>query len=109
MGIFSGIASAIGKGVRSVGGVVRKIGDIGMEASRRIGEFATPLASNIAGIVGNNPLGNAIKGIGEKVGNFARTTGAGIASNISNIGQSISNMGRGTSSKPPPDIASQLG
>lgn len=89
MGFFSTVGGLIGRGVGAVGNVIKKVGSIGMEAARRVGEFASPLANSVAGIVGNNPVGNFIKGVGQKVGNFANTTGQAIARGISDVGNSV--------------------
>ena len=99
MGFFSTIGRIGSKIAGTVGSVIKRVGSTGQEIARRAGQFAAPLGSALGGLIGDNPVGNFIKGAGQKIGDFANTTGKAIAKNVSDIGSSISGIGNALSRK----------
>jgi hypothetical protein len=94
MGFLSAIGGLIGAGARKVGGVIKKIGDVGMSVAKRIGEFAPQVGASLGGLIGNNPVGQFLKDAGSKVGEVASGAGLNIARTVGNIGRGVMNIGR---------------
>lgn len=98
MGFLSMVGNAIGRGVGWLGNGLRKVGDIGMGIVKRVGEFAPQIGSAVGGLIGNNPVGNFVSGLGKKVGDFANGTGQAIAKGVSDIGSSLGGIGNALTS-----------
>ena len=94
MGLFGTITGAIGRGIGWLGDKVKKIGDFGGRVARRVGEFAPQIGASIGGLIGDNKVGNFVKGIGQKVGSVANTMGTAVAKGVSDIGGSLTGIGR---------------
>lgn len=94
MGILSGIASTIGKGIGFFGNKLKGFADTATGVIRRFGENVGGVANGIANIIGNNPVGNFVKGVGSKAAEIASGPALNIARTVGNIGRGISNIGR---------------
>ena len=94
MGIFGAIGSAIGRGVGWFGNKVRKVGEFASGVARRVGEFLPVAANAVGSMLGDNAAGRFVKGVGNKIADFANTTGSAVAKGVSDIGTSLSGIGR---------------
>lgn len=105
MGLFGSIGSMIGKGIGAIGNVVKRAGEIGSSIASRVRDNAGMISQGIGNIVGGK-VGNTIKGIGGTVSNIANTV-SNVGKSVAGVGMSM--MGKNNNSRPPPDIAGQLG
>ena len=94
MGLFGTIAGAIGRGVGWLGNKVRKVGEFAGSVARRVGEFAPQIGASVGGLLGDNVAGRFVRGLGEKVGSVASTVGTSVSKGVSDIGASLSGIGR---------------
>jgi len=103
MGFWSALKNGASRVVGMVGNTVRRIGEFGAGVAQRVRDNAVGIANGIGNIVGGS-LGNTIKGIGGTVSNIAGTVG-NVARSVANVGSTM----MGGQSRPPPDVARQLG
>jgi len=95
MGLWNALKQGATKVVGWTGNALRKVGEFGGNLAKKVAENAMPIATGIANIVGNNPLGNTIRNVGQGVANFAKNTGIGVAKGIADVGRSLAGGGGG--------------
>jgi len=101
MGWFNSVINFGKKVIGSIGPALKKIGTVGMNIGRKLGEWS-PAIGNILGtaidgigaVTGQAeliPLGEGIRGIGNMIGSYANSAHQ-ISSHVANAGDSFNNL-----------------